>query len=222
MLGIVAIFSAFTLLPSTKSPGDSPLKPDGFTMRTLDIPKENEKPKQKQAAALTIPTQKLLSRFLVVDNKDTSDVFNDITNITIGSTTNVTDIDYGPSDVSPVDNPGTDEAAPAPTIVNNTDPVENPDIQASFPGGHQKLIEFLQNNLHSPEDINESVQVQVKFVVDFEGNLQSFDIIKDGGNSFNSEVIRVLKKMPKWIPGKKGGRNVPVYYFLPVKFTPNE
>ena len=43
--------------------------------------------------------------------------------------------------------------------------------------------------------------------------------VLDGGEAFNKEVVRVLKKMPDWIPGKAKGENVPVYYTIPVKFV---
>ena len=35
------------------------------------------------------------------------------------------------------------------------------------------------------------------------------------GEEFNNEVVRVLKKMPPWIPGKTKGENVSVYYSIP-------
>jgi len=56
-------------------------------------------------------------------------------------------------------------------------------------------------------------------VVGYDGKLKSFEIVEDGGATFNKEVIRVLKKMPEWVPGKANGENVSVYYTIPVKFT---
>ena len=63
------------------------------------------------------------------------------------------------------------------------------------------------------------MSVKVTFVVGYEGKLKGFKITEDGGEVFNKEVIRVLKKMPDWIPGKANGENVSVYYTIPVKFT---
>jgi len=34
----------------------------------------------------------------------------------------------------------------------------------------------------------------------------------------DKEAIRVVKLMPKWIPGRQNGRNVPVYFTLPVLY----
>ena len=44
------------------------------------------------------------------------------------------------------------------------------------------------------------------------------EVLEDGGKAFNNEVIRVLKKMPVWVPGKNAGEHVSVYYTIPVKF----
>jgi protein TonB len=94
----------------------------------------------------------------------------------------------------------------------------------SFPGGMAALKKFLERNLQSPRDMEagEEVDVKVKFVVSFDGKLQRFETVQDGGEVFNKEVIRVLKKMPDWIPGKSNGEEVSVYYTIPVKFLPAE
>ena len=64
----------------------------------------------------------------------------------------------------------------------------------------------------------ESVKVVIRFVVGHDGKLKSFDIIQDGGDEFDKEVIRVVKKMPDWTPGRSSGRAVSVYYLIPIKF----
>ena len=45
-----------------------------------------------------------------------------------------------------------------------------------------------------------------------------FEIVTSGGLKFDNEVVRVVKKMPKWIPALQNGINVPVNYLLPVTF----
>ena len=99
--------------------------------------------------------------------------------------------------------------------------LDNPDIMPQYPGGIKALLDFLKNNIHSPEEIEdaEDVSVKIKFVVNYDGKLQGFNVIQSGGNAFDNEVIRVLKKMPLWIPGKSNGENVSVYFVVPVKFT---
>jgi protein TonB len=54
-------------------------------------------------------------------------------------------------------------------------------------------------------------------VVDKEGKVNGIEVTKTGGrNEFDKEVTRVIAKMPDWKPGSQNGRNVAVYFTLPV------
>ena len=119
------------------------------------------------------------------------------------------------------------------TTGNTNEPVKNIDknkplasaqIMPSYPGGTEALIKFLKKNLASPEDLGaeETVSVKIMFIVGYDGVLKGFETVEDGGKVFNNEVVRVLKKMPAWIPGKTAGENVSVYYTIPVKFIPEQ
>lgn len=105
--------------------------------------------------------------------------------------------------------------------IDKTTPVHTAEVMPSYPGGMEALRKFLQRHLQNPGDLEPgmAVAVKIKFVVGYDGKLKSFETIEDGGAAFNEEVIRVLKKMPVWIPGKTQGENVSVYYTIPVKFT---
>ena len=94
------------------------------------------------------------------------------------------------------------------------------EVMPGYPGGMAALKKFLEKNLKNPQDLEagEQVKVKIKFIVGYDGNLKGFETIQDGGIAFNNEVIRVLKKMPQWIPGKTKGENVSVYYTIPVNF----
>ena len=111
-----------------------------------------------------------------------------------------------------------------PKVIDNTNPRITADIMPAFPGGIAALRQFLERNLSNPSDINqgEVISVKIQFVVGYDGKLKGFEVIEDGGTVFNKEVIRVLKKMPQWIPGKAEGENVSVYYTIPVKFVSQE
>ena len=107
-----------------------------------------------------------------------------------------------------------------PAVDYNT-PMMTAEVMPSYPGGMEGLRKFLQKNLQNPEEMDEgdAVTVKIRFVVGYDGKLKSFETVQDGGEVFNNEVIRVLRKMPNWIPGKSRGENVSVYYMIPVKFT---
>ncbi|CAN5814007.1 energy transducer TonB [soil metagenome] len=118
----------------------------------------------------------------------------------------------------------TGEPAAVAKAVDKTKPVSNLDVAPAFPGGEAALIKFLQSNLQNPQALEEGemVTVKIRFIVGYDGILKGFETLQDGGAAFNNEVIRVLKKMPSWIPGRNGGENVAVYYSIPVKFVPQD
>ena len=105
--------------------------------------------------------------------------------------------------------------------IDRVTPTDFADVMPQYPGGMTAFRKFLENNLKNPQDLEEGekVAVKIKFIVGYDGELKGFETIEDGGTSFNNEVIRVLKKMPNWIPGKMRGENVSVYYTVPVKFV---
>ncbi|MEI9958074.1 MAG: energy transducer TonB [Ferruginibacter sp.] len=113
-----------------------------------------------------------------------------------------------------------DKPASAP-IATGTEVADYAEIMPSYPGGVEALRKFLQKNLTNPKEMEEGeeVSVKMKFVVGIDGKLQSFETVQDGGEEFNKEVMRVLKKMPNWVPGKTHGQNVSVYFTIPVKFV---
>lgn len=98
------------------------------------------------------------------------------------------------------------------------------EVLPAYPGGMEALRKFLQKHLQTPDELEsgQTVSVRIKFVVDHTGKLKSFATVLDGGEAYNNEVLRVLKKMPDWIPGKTRGENVSVYYVIPVKFESPE
>jgi protein TonB len=113
-----------------------------------------------------------------------------------------------------------DESKGAAAEPDDNTPLGHADIMPEFPGGMRALRKYLERNLGNPRELDtgEKITVRAKFIVGFDGKLKGFNVVEDGGILFNNEVIRVLKKMPDWIPGKANGRNVSVYYTIPVKF----
>jgi periplasmic protein TonB len=89
-----------------------------------------------------------------------------------------------------------------------------------FPGGAEALKKFLARYLSTPDELEagERKVVKVKFKVDKDGSVNTFEIVTSGGDEFDGEVLRVVKKMPRWVPAIQNGINVPVSYVLPVTF----
>ena len=61
--------------------------------------------------------------------------------------------------------------------------------------------------------------VKVKFVVGRDGHVQEVEVVKGLHPLLNAEAVRVIKKSPKWKPGKADGVPVRCSYVLPVVFS---
>jgi periplasmic protein TonB len=224
-------FSAFTLIPGKekevtvkvydiKEPGlkeikDKPKEPE----QKKEVVKAEKKPETKP----TPVTQKqFTSNVQVVPNKEKIDSIITLQPNDFISTKTFVATNPGTPTVETVKNEtdgGTEKTAPA---IDKTSPMDGDavDVLPSYPGGMDALRKFLQKHLQTPDELEggQSVSVRVKFVVDYNGKLKSFVTVQDGGQAYNNEVVRVLKKMPDWVPGKTKGENVSVYYVIPVRF----
>lgn len=90
-----------------------------------------------------------------------------------------------------------------------------------FPGGDAELLGFIAKSLHYPAIAQENgVQgkVYIRFVVSKNGTVQDVTILKSLDPYCDKEAVRVIKMLPKWIPGRQNGVNVPVYYTVPITF----
>jgi protein TonB len=93
--------------------------------------------------------------------------------------------------------------------------------QPQYPGGADAWAKFLNRYLMPPADLEagEKRSVLVRFSVDEEGVITNFQVVRSGGADLDNEVIRVLKKMPHWLPAIQNGRPVAVSFTQPVTFT---
>lgn len=92
---------------------------------------------------------------------------------------------------------------------------------AGFPGGQAKLMEFLRKELVYPQiaiDNNVQGRVIVQFVVNKDGSIQDVKVARGVDPVLDEEAIRVVKKMPKWIPAEQRGKTVRSRFQLPVMF----
>ena len=90
-----------------------------------------------------------------------------------------------------------------------------------FPGGNAKLVEFINNTREYPaEAYKKGIQGRVtcSFVVNTDGSVSHISIIRGVEQSLNREAVRVMSKMPEWIPGKHEGQTVPVRVIWSVPF----
>jgi protein TonB len=223
-IGAATVLCAFTLVSKTEatfmSVGEISLAPFSepkAPMEKKEVPKKMPaKGSQKTQTSLiiitdstnTTDTQHLLKESNYISIINISDREGELPGTTIGGIA----VGKGSGEIQ----------KPAEIVIDASQPTEHPEIEPTYPGGINALREFLERNLINPTEMSagEMVTVHVRFVVGYDGKLQKFAVVKDGGDIFNNEVIRVLKKMPEWEPGKSNGQNVAAYFTIPVKFVP--
>ena len=100
---------------------------------------------------------------------------------------------------------------------------QNAEKMPEYIGGIQKFRDFLNNNLVYPE--KEKAQkiegkVFVTFIIEKDGSVSTLKVVRapDGSKNLSDEAVRVLRLMPKWIPGEIEGEKVRVSYTLPIQF----
>lgn len=95
------------------------------------------------------------------------------------------------------------------------------DQQPSFPGGTNALNTFIVSNLKYPVFAQEKGiqgRVVVKFIVEKDGSISNVEVDRSVSTSLDNEAMRVVKAMPKWIPGQINGKAVKVECSHPFVF----
>jgi len=93
-----------------------------------------------------------------------------------------------------------------------------------FPGGTVEMMKYIQKNIVYPPSAREagiSGKCFLRFVVNEDGKISNVEILKGvpGCPECDKEAIRVVKSMPAWKPGKQNGKEVKVYFQLPINFV---
>lgn len=96
------------------------------------------------------------------------------------------------------------------------------DEAASYIGGEAALIKFVREKINYPDYEKETDiqgRVLVTFIIEKDGQISNFKIIKGVSEGLNDEAKRVIKLTSQWKVGKKDGQTVRTIYNLPINFT---
>lgn len=89
-----------------------------------------------------------------------------------------------------------------------------------FKGGADKLKSFLKQNLKWPDRFTDiQGTVLLSFIVTVDGDIVKIKVEKSLSDAFDEEAKRIVKLMPKWIPGSMGNNRVPVKIYFPIEFV---
>ena len=88
-----------------------------------------------------------------------------------------------------------------------------------FEGGDAALMKYLTDSVKYPELTKKhGVQgrVVIGFIVEKDGSLTDVKVLRPVDIDLDAEVLRLVKGMPKWIPGRHNGQRVRVRHLLPI------
>lgn len=116
------------------------------------------------------------------------------------------------------------EAVAQPSKTENPKDLRISDVKTTvnepqFPGGIEKFYMFVGQNFKIPAEFDKQKidgKIFMEFMIEKDGSLSEFKVVKDLGYGLGDEAIRVLKLSPKWIPASENGEAVRVMYTLPI------
>lgn len=103
--------------------------------------------------------------------------------------------------------------------VSDPYPIEQ---MARFPGGDNELTRFITSNIKYPYSAREMETeglVVAKFVIQKNGSVGNIQIASGLNYACDKEVLKVIRKMPKWIPARQNGQSISTSFILPVRFS---
>lgn len=95
------------------------------------------------------------------------------------------------------------------------------EVMPQFPGGLDEMYKFIGDNLKYPildQEMGTQGRVTIQFVVSQTGDIKNVVVLRGVSPNCDKEALRVVKSMPKWIPGRQNGTAVQVYFTLPIQF----
>jgi TonB family protein len=98
-------------------------------------------------------------------------------------------------------------------------------ISASFPGGTNVMMRTIYRTIRYPAealDMGTEGTVIIGFTVDKTGDVVNVEVVRSVSEPIDREAMRVVSRMPPWIPGLQRGKPVAVAYRLPIKFALTE
>jgi periplasmic protein TonB len=90
-----------------------------------------------------------------------------------------------------------------------------------FKGGDEALIKFLSSRLTYPKEASKNLiegDVWLEFIVNKDGSLSDFKVLRALGHGCDEEALRVARQMPAWKPAFQNGKAVKLKKKLKITF----
>ena len=108
-----------------------------------------------------------------------------------------------------------------PEPVDDNKVFESVEQNPQFPGGDAALLKYVSAHIRYPsvaQENNIQGRVVVQFVVTKTGSIGQVKVVRSKDPDLDKEAVRVVKTLPKFVPGKMNGHAVNVWYTLPITF----
>lgn len=199
----------------------------------LEIPEEEEnqmeqeeeipEPEEEEALAEEILNTQKFTEFLVQKDEDVKEEVKSADEVKETSTAlGSVNFDQGTDDLNIVrehkNEVIVEEKKP---VVEETKVFTSVEQMPQFPGGEAELLKWITTHIKYPAiamENNVQGKVVVQFVVTRDGSIGEVKIARGKDPDLDKEAMRVVKTLPKFIPGKMNGQAVNVWYTLPINF----
>ena len=91
----------------------------------------------------------------------------------------------------------------------------------TYPGGFEAMYEFFKKEMRHPEGVEikpGNSRVIIRFIVEKDGRLTHFEVLRSPDEKLSEEALRLVKLMPRWTPAKNKGEVVRSLFTIPVTF----
>jgi TonB family protein len=128
---------------------------------------------------------------------------------------------FGKVNSTPALNPAS-EASALKTETGEEEPFVQVEQMPMFPGGDAALLNYLAEHSVYPENAKKNGiqgKVVIRFCVTASGAVTRVGVLKGVDPELDAEAVRVAKTLPAFTPGKQDGRDVPVWFMVPITFA---
>lgn len=195
-----------------------------------DIEEENQmeqeaepEPEEEEALAEEILNTEKFTELLVQKDEDVKEEIKSADDVKDTSTAlGSTDFDKGTDDLNIVREHKNEVIVEEKhEVVEETKVFTSVEQMPQFPGGEAELLKWISTHIKYPAiamENNVQGKVVVQFVVTRDGSIGEVKIARGKDPDLDKEAMRVVRTLPKFIPGKMNGQAVNVWYTLPINF----
>lgn len=84
------------------------------------------------------------------------------------------------------------------------------------------MLRWIGRQIHYPSSAKDNGimgRVIIQFIIEKDGSVSNVKVLRKIDPALDAEAVRVIRKMPKWKPGKQRGKPVRVCFNLPIDFN---